>query len=388
MPRAPLVVFSHLRWDFGFGRPQQLMTRMGQRREVLFVEEPLQRDEEPWLEIVAVAPGLRVCRPVLPAPGPGFGSPQQPALELLLRDLLERERIREFVAWLETPMATPLARSLRPRGIVYDCMDELAAAPGAPPGLAERERELLAVADVVFTGGAGLYRSRSRLHPFVRCFPDSVDVAHFSRAASLADPPDQAGLPRPRLGFHGVIDERLDLDLLAAVARSRPDWSIVLLGPVARDPGTLPRLANLHLLGPRPYEELPAYLGHWDVAVMPFAAGPATRFLSPVQVLESMAAGRPVVSTPLPDVTEPHGGIVHLAEGPERFAGACEQALAEPAAARELRAQRARSVLQRTSWNETVRRMDEIVHFLADFGTWRDAPHARPASGARTGARA
>ena len=378
MHRAPLVVFSHLRWDFGFQRPQQVMTRMGARREVLFVEEPLIREEEPWLEIVSVSPGVRVCRPHLPTPGPGFGASQEWTLEILLRDLLERESIREFVAWLDAPMATPLARALRPRGIVYDCMDDVSTLAGAPPELAARERELFAHADVVFTGGPSLYRAKSRLHPFVRCFPSSVDVSHFTRATTASDPVDQAPLPKPRIGYCGVIDERVDLDLVKAVAAAHPEWSVVLVGPVAGiDPGTLPQAANLHYLGHKSYAQLPEYYSGWDACLMPFAINARARFISPTEVLEAMAADRPVASTPIADVAEPYGDIVHLGEGRAPFVAACERAVASSRAERAERSARAHRVLQRTSWNETVRRMDEILHFLADYGTFREVP-ARP----------
>lgn len=375
MHRAPLVVFSHLRWDFVFQRPQHVMMRMGARREVLFVEEPLVREEEPWLEVSSVSPGVRVCRPHLPNPGPGFGASQQRTLEILLRDLLERERITEFAAWLYTPMAIPLVRALRPRGIVYDCMDELSAFLGAPPELIERERELFAHADVVFTEGPSLYRAKSRLHSFVRCFPSSVDVAHFKGAMSASDPEDQAGLPRPRVGYCGVIDERVDLAILKAVAEAHPEWSIVMVGPVVKiDPASLPRAANIHYLGQRPYQKLPEYFSGWDLCLMPFAINAATRFISPTKVLEYMAADRPIVSTPITDVAEPYGDIVYLGDGPASFVAACECALAASEDERAGRRAHAHNVLQRTSWNETVRRMDEILHFLADYGTWNEAP--------------
>jgi glycosyltransferase involved in cell wall biosynthesis len=390
MHRAPLVVFSHLRWNFVYQRPQHVMTRMGERRDVLFVEEPLHHDGEPWLEIASVSPGVRVCRPHLSEPGPAFGPAQQPTLERLLRDHFDRERVREIVAWLYTPMAIRLARAFKPRGIVYDCMDELSAFLGAPPELIERERELLAHADVVFTGGPSLYRAKSRLHSFVRCFPSSVDVAHFARATHATEPGDQSSLPRPRIGYCGVIDERLDPGIIEALASAHPEWSVVMIGPVVKiDPSTLPRRDNLHWLGQRNYDQLPEYFSGWDVCTMPFAINEATRFISPTKVLEYMAAGRPIVSTPITDVVEPYGDIVHVGDRPETFVAACERALGESAAARAEREARAQRVLQRTSWNETVHRMDEILHFLADYGVARQAPLQTGTTGASVfGARA
>jgi UDP-galactopyranose mutase len=363
---VPLVAFSHLRWDFVFQRPQHIMTRIGRERLVLFVEEPVVRPgAPPSLEIETVSPGVRVARPSLPMNGTPFGDSQQRALHELLQEQMDRDRWTSHAAWLFTPMAVRLAKSLHPHVIVYDCMDPLAAFEDAPPELVERERELLAAADVVMTGGHGLYRDMCDHHSFVRCYPSSVEVEHFANPG--AEPADQAGIPRPVLGFHGVIDERMDLELVAALAATHPDWQIVLIGPVVKiEPAALPMAENIHYLGQKSYPELPAYLAGWDAALMPFVIGPATRSISPTKVLEYMAADRPIVSTPVADVVAGYRDIVHVGEGPDAFIAACEQALHGSGEERERRRERARAVVHRTSWDETVRRMGLIVHFLAD----------------------
>lgn len=363
---VPLIAFSHLRWNFVYQRPQHIMARVGRERPVLFVEEPVLRPGVgPSLEIETVSPGVRVARPSLPLNGTPFSDSQQPALHELLREQMDRDRWTEHVAWLFTPMAVRLARSLHPRVIVYDCMDKRTAFQDAPPELAERERELLAAADVVMTSGHSLYHDQCDHHPFVRCYPSSVEVEHFANPG--AEPADQAGIPRPVLGFHGVIDERIDLELVAALAAAHPDWQIVLIGPVVKiEPAALPMAENIHYLGPKSYSELPAYLAGWDAALMPFVIGPATRYLSPSRVLEYMAADRPIVSTPLVDVVANYGDIVHVGDGDDDFIGACEEALACSGDECERRRARAREVLHRTSWDETVRRMGLIVHYLAD----------------------
>jgi UDP-galactopyranose mutase len=233
------------------------------------------------------------------------------------------------------------------------------------------------LADVVFTGGYSLWEAKRGRHANIHPFPSSVDQAHFAKArVSRQEPADQAALPWPRLGFYGVIDERMDLDLLAALADARPNWSVVLVGPVVKvDPADLPKRANLHYLGGKAYEELPHYLGGWDVALMPFAINDSTRFISPTKTPEYLAAGLPVVSTSIRDVIFPYGnaGIVHIADTPEEFIVATEKALAEDPAQR---VKRVDALLSQTSWSRTWGRMAELLEDAIQR-------RKRPASGPR-----
>jgi glycosyltransferase involved in cell wall biosynthesis len=248
-------------------------------------------------------------------------------------------------------------------------MDELSKFAFAPPELLEREAALLARADVVFTGGPSLYRAKKDRATNVHLFPSSVEAEHFRQAlapagspGALADPADQAGLSHPRLGFYGVIDERIDLEILRALAAAHPEWELVMVGPVVKiDPATLPQAPNLHYLGQRTYAELPAYLAGWDVCLLPFARNDSTAFISPTKTVEYMAAERPIVSTPITDVAEPYGDVVYLAETPADFVSACEAALAAPPAEREARARTMRAVLAQTSWDSTVARMAALI---------------------------
>ncbi|WP_434042554.1 MULTISPECIES: glycosyltransferase family 1 protein [Sorangium] len=357
-----MICFSHLRFSFVFQRPQHLLTRCARRRRVFFFEEPLLDSELPRLEEAASEHrGVCVATPHLPA---GVGPSRASAMQRELLDgMMKRHGITDHVLWYYTPMALSFSRHLAPAATVYDCMDELSAFAGAPPALKEREAELLRLSDLVFAGGASLYEAKRALHPSVHALPSSVDVAHFARAraASRAEPADQAGIPRPRLGFFGVLDERLDVDLIAAVAALRPAWQIVLVGPVAKiDPSTLPRAPNIHLLGQKRYEELPAYLGGWDVALLPFARNEATRFISPTKTPEYLAGGKPVVSTSIRDVVQPYGelGLVRIADAPRDFVAAVEAALAED---RGPLLARADDLLGQRSWDATWATIERLL---------------------------
>jgi UDP-galactopyranose mutase len=281
----------------------------------------------------------------------------------MLPAVVEQEKLRDCVLWYYTPMALPLGRHLKPRAVIYDCMDELSAFLGAPPELLQREADLLRQADLVFTGGPSLYRAKKDRHPNVYCFPSSVDAAHFGQArAPLDEPDDQRGLAHPRLGYFGVLDERMDLGLLDALAAAHPEWQIIMVGPVVKiQPDMLPRRPNIHYLGQRGYAELPRYLAGWEVCLLPFARNEATRFISPTKTLEYMAAERMIVSTPITDVAEPYGKIVFLGDTPERFIRACEQALTIERGERARVTRKMRQVLARTSWDRTAEAMEELI---------------------------
>ncbi|MFC7535838.1 UDP-galactopyranose mutase [Sphingomonas sp. GCM10030256] len=330
--KTTLVCFSHLRWEFVFQRPQHLMSRFAKAMPVVVWEEPIPAapGEGPSLDARPAKnmPNLTVVTPRLPE---GLDVEAQ---RTVLRGLLDNYAATlpgKLIRWYYTPMMLPFSRHLDAVATVYDCMDELSAFRFAPQELLELESELLEAADVVFTGGYSLYEAKKKRHGNVHPFPSSVDRHHFGKARTgIADPADQTAIARPRFGFYGVIDERIDLDLLAAVADARPDWQIVMVGPVVKiGEDELPRRPNIHYPGGKSYDELPAYLANWDVAMMPFAINEATRFISPTKTPEYLAAGRPVVSTPIKDVKRHYEKLsgVQIAGTPEQFVEACDRAL-------------------------------------------------------------
>jgi len=360
-----LIVYCHLRWDFVFQRPQHLMTRLAQHYQILFVEEPVYHEGQAHLKMKAVAPNITVCQPHTAIHATGFHDDQIPTLQSLLSGLVPEGE--QPVVWFYTPMALPLLQGLHPALVVYDCMDELAAFKNAPKQLLQREMALLKIADLVFTGGPSLYESKRERHSSAHCFPSSVDAVHFRQAQDRdTDHRDQAHLAHPRLGFYGVIDERFDTELIKAMAAARPDWQIILVGPVVKiDPAKLPQGPNIHYYGQRTYDELPRFLAGWDVCLLPFALNESTKFISPTKVLEYMAAELPSVSTPITDVKVPYGDIVAIADTPEKFVAACERMLSASAEQMAAMTLRMRAIVAATSWDKTADRMHELIQTTA-----------------------
>ncbi|MHB8914620.1 MAG: FAD-dependent oxidoreductase [Thiobacillus sp.] len=358
-----LIVFSHLRWNFVYQRPQQLLSRMAAHRNIIFFEEPVFTEGKPYLDISTPMANLQVVRPHTPSHATGFHDEQIPHVKALLGEWLEAAHLGEYSLWFYTPMALPLAQELKARVVIYDCMDELSAFLNAPRQLLQRETALLKTADLVFTGGPSLYEAKKDRSQHVYCFPSSVDAAHFSQGQRGHDEAaEQRALPHPRLGFYGVIDERLDMKLIEAMAIARPDWQIVLVGPVVKiDPASLPRQANIHYFGQQDYTRLPEFLAGWDVCLLPFARNDATKYISPTKTLEYMAAERMIVSTPITDVARPYGDIVYLADTPEAFIAACDTALQADEAARKAAVEKMRRVLMQTSWDTTVEAMEALI---------------------------
>jgi UDP-galactopyranose mutase len=361
--KSDLVCFSHLRWDWVYQRPQHLLKRAAADRRVFYIEEAVPDSGSVRLEVRERDAGVKVVTPYLPE-----GLCSQIAKTAVLGDMIGRyfqeQGIRDYVLWYYTPMATEFTRQLKPLAVVYDCMDELSAFKGAPEALKFHELELLRRADVVFTGGQSLYEAKREKHRSVHAFPSSIDRDHFMQARTRGeDPDDQKRIAHPRLGFFGVIDERFDIDLLDAVAAERPHWQFIMLGPITKiDPAMLPQRLNIHYLGAKSYDELPKYIAGWDVALLPFAINESTRYISPTKTPEYLAAGKPVVSTPITDVIRPYGqmDLVRIASTPQEFIAAIEDALTPEATTKQW-LERVDKFLAKTSWDQTWAEMADLI---------------------------
>lgn len=349
-----LVCFSHLRWGFVFQRPNHLLSRFSKHQRVFFIEEPIFHEGEDKLHIENYNENLFVVTPYMQQ---GLEETEVLTRQRKYIDILfTNMKVNRFFSWYYTPMALPFTDHLVPELVIYDCMDELSAFMFAPPQLTILEKELFKKSDIVFTGGQSIYEFKKDQHHNIYAFPSSIDKHHFGKARlQTKDPDDQKDIPHPRFGFFGVVDERFDIELIDKVAQARPEWQFVILGPVVKiDPATLPHYDNVHYLGGKKYEELPSYLAGWDIALVPFAMNESTRFISPTKTPEYLAAGKPVISTPIRDVVSPYGdnNLVHIVSNPEEFIVAAEKELTKK---------------RKTSW---LKKVDDFLLYNSWDRTW------------------
>jgi len=357
-----IVCFCHLRWDFVYQRPQHILSRIAEYCRIFFIEEPIYDSDTNFLDtsnketnIWIIQPHLQTC----------LSSAEVSEEQVrLLKDLFSFFKVKEAIAWYYTPMALSLKASFEPKLIVFDCMDELSAFKYAPPELIQREKELLKLADIVFTGGYSLYQAKKNRHPNIHLFPSSIDRKHFNKARSIGkDHIDQQNISHPRIGFFGVIDERMDIRLLNDIALERPGWNFIFIGPIVKiDPATLPSYSNIYYLGPKSYKELPEYIAGWDVAIMPFAMNESTRYISPTKTPEYLAAGKPVVSTPIHDVVKTYAkdGLVSIAGNTNDFINALQRCIEMQHNDGWLK--RVDEYLEKDSWDLTCEKMMQHIN--------------------------
>jgi UDP-galactopyranose mutase len=356
-----VICFSHLRWDFVFQRPQHLLTRWAKEVPVYYIEEPILGNYEVnFLKARAYNNNITIITPHIQEES------GEREINLYMEDAVKKliswNNITDYLFWYITPMAYPFSKNLGPKMVVYDCMDELSHFKGAHPDMIKNETALLKFADAVFTGGHYLYEYKKNKHRNIHPFPSSIDQQHFESGLECSDPDDQANIPHPRVGFFGVIDERLNIELLDKLAQELPTYHFVMIGPVVKiDPASLPKHHNIHYLGQKDYKELPAYLGNWDVAFLPFAKNDSTRFISPTKTPEYLCCSKPVVSTSIRDVVIPYGemGLVLISDTATEFAQAIKKAMLMP---EDLNwKKKVRQVLKANSWDLTFMGMKKII---------------------------
>lgn len=355
-----LICFSHLRWNFVYQRPQHLLSRFALHTRVFFVEEPFWEKGKNGSVITRVDESNVYVHQQYIDPDLERDDIRQMKREAL-EEMIREHNITDFIAWYYTPQAIPFTNAIAPALTVYDCMDELSAFKNPPGDLRDNEALLLKKADIVFTGGNSLYEAKKQLHSNIHAFPSSIDREHFAVARGLQrDPEDQREIGKPRIGFYGVVDERFNTQLLDAMSQLRPGYHFVVIGPVVKiDPESLPHRENIHYLGAREYKELPAYLSGWDAAMMPFAINDSTRFISPTKTPEFLAAGKPVVSTPINDVVQPYGtkGYVSIADTAEEFVTALDRIFGEILSSKE-------------NYEAWLRQVDQYIDRLSWDSTW------------------
>jgi len=356
MQNLDLVCFSHLRWNFVFQRPQHLLTRFAKNNRVFYIEEPVFTDQQSFCQVTSPEKNMIIVVPHLTK---HLNEKEKLTItkELLVK-FFQEQAINNYIFWYYSPMFLSISEDFSPELIVFDCMDELSAFKFAPAELIQNEALLLEKADLVFTGGHSLYEAKKHRHESIYPFPSSIDKEHFQQARTITvDHPDQDTIPHPRFGFYGVIDERMDIDLIGKVAELNPGWHFVMIGPVVKiDHDSLPKFPNIHYLGSKSYQELPSYLSGWDIALIPFALNESTRFISPTKTPEYLAAGKPVISSSIKDVVHPYGvnRLVHIADTPEDFIRAAEIEL---------------NTTDKSSW---LSRVDEFLKEISWDNTWKE----------------
>lgn len=359
--KIDLLCFSHLRWNFVYQRPQHLMSRFAKNARVFFFEEAVFDAPSQYNEIFE-DPETGVC--VVTPHITHDAENRTEALRHLLQIFMASMRIKDHIAWYYTPLSLEFSDHLKPELTVYDCMDELSSFKFAPPAIKNWEQKLFAKADIVFTGGMHLYEAKKNFHSNIFGIPSGIDVDHFIKARKFVkDPDDQAGIPHPRIGFYGVVDERFNIELLRSVADKSADWHFIIIGPTAKiDPATLPQSRNIHFIGMRDYKDLPQYLAGWDVAMMPFELNEATKYISPTKTPEFLAAGKPVVSTSIHDVIHPYGDkkLVSIANTPDEFVAAIEQYLSTERSKHWLK--EVDALLKTMLWDDIADRMRDLMN--------------------------
>ncbi|HEX8561702.1 MAG TPA: glycosyltransferase [Flavobacterium sp.] len=353
-----MVVFCHLRWEFVYQRPQHIISRLAKNFKILLIEEPIPHspEEANTGNLHKISENLHILQPKTASIA---------EIKNVLPQFVSDTSIN--IGWFYSPSFVSLLPEFNFGTIIYDCMDELTLFKGAPAELLEQEKFLISNADIIFTGGKSLYESKKQLHDHVYCFPSSVDQEHFAKALNgVSIPDDIANIPSPIVGYFGVIDERIDLQLLEQTAKINPEVSFVMIGPLAKiGDHDLPRLENIHYLGMKSYNVLPNYLKAFSVAMMPFALNDATKFISPTKTLEYIAAGKPIISTAIKDVVRDYSHCVSIVDSAENFTEAIDKALGKT----DKLALDAdyREILEKTSWNNTVSQMSQIISKTAEL---------------------
>lgn len=403
-----IVLISSIEWDFNWQGHQELATRLARAgNRVLYVENmgvrsPGLRDARRVAQRLShwagslldggvrqVSPNLHVCSPlILPPFGSGVGRQLNRQLLLpLIQRAVRKLGLEPEIVWtfLPTDTAASLVRMLsKPRGVVvYYCIADFAELTPRSQEMLNSERSLIEMSDVIFAQGARLAERCSRGARKVEVCPFGVNFDLFTRNAGDHDEPSvkdadatvknsaaelMSVLPRPIIGYVGGIHSVFDVQMMASMARAKPEWSWVLVGPQQASAREMRRMPNVYLTGPKPHEELPDYISRFDVGIVPYILNRYTETVIPTKINEYLAMGKPVVSTNLPEVASfnnRHGVIITCPNLPAEFIASIEKALLS--AGRAADDTRRRAVAAANDWGRRFERMSETVNLELQF---------------------
>ncbi len=363
------LIYSQVCWWGVWQRPQEVAKGMTEYHRVLYIS-PVQVHEclmryPDWkfIERIDKGRGITVFSPMIFSGHYRWGLIFRINRLLILSELrwlLRKER--PVIFFTNSPFVDYLVPRLRTSKVIYDVIDDFTAFDWAPQNASRMERYLLSSADIVFTGTYALYKKKKSFCKDATFIPCGVDFSRFQRPEDTnpePEPEDIQGLPRPIIGYAGTLSERIDTSILSGLAERLPDASIVLIGPVHRSLGRPPRAHNIHYLGLKRHEELPAYLHRFDVALLPFRLTKAAMAINPVKTLEYLAAGCVVVSTAIPDVERFYADVVVIASNPEEFV---EKVTFVLHTHNEERIKRGIEFARRASWQKMVDDMEQIIN--------------------------
>lgn len=345
-----MIVFSDLRWDFIYQRPQHIISRIAEKYKTLYVEEPLpvEDDEKVGFDIEVISKNLNVLKPRVSSISD-------------IKQILQRLEIRktEFT-WFYSPLFLELLDFVTTDYIIYDCMNDWSLQDPLTNLFQKKQEDLMDIADMVLTGGISFFEKKSRYRNNVYCFPSSVDYDHFAKARHpLPIPKDIEYIKAPVIGYVGVIDERIDMELIQKTAEIMPEYNFVMIGPVRNiDASDKIEADNIHYLGVKDYKVLPNYLRAFDFAMMPFILNEHTKYINPTKTLEYMASGKPIIATRIKDIVRKYAHCVSLINSAEEFKKAVQEL---ETASVKVRHAKYCSILNKTSWDYTVSGMMDLL---------------------------
>jgi len=374
MPR--IMIVSSMPWGFLWQRPQQIASRLADRGfEVVYFHSPLDLSplfliklfrKKSFFVINKVNSNLCVVNLFVPPFRGKLRFFTEKFGMLFFKIYVRCFDLKPSVALFYHPQDVFLAECLESMGvkIAYDCVDDYSAFPGIsdPFAVLNAEWRLVKKSFVVIAVSKMLYERISKANSNCILVPNGADFKHFNKAVNFKEKPlEIENLRRPIIGFTGVVWDWIDIDLICKLAELHPEYSILLVGPVYFGEDKLGKFSNIFAMGHKPYEVLPQYLACMDVCLIPFKLNKLTLASNPIKLYEYLAAGKPVVSTALPEICESASDLVYIARDEEDFIKKVEEAVREAESPNEELIAKRIKFAKENSWENRVRTIEKLL---------------------------